>query len=135
MMTPTAIRATKAEVIVTGRGQFTGEIIRIDLHRLWMQQFSDNLARVGHSAAASGGAIISFRSRPGPSLFWGSAEMLPTNIVRHNEGGSTFQRSSGSAHWGAMSLPVIDMVAVGAAIGEYKALFGEAPSPTLRRPF
>ena len=49
----TSIRATKAEVAVTGRGKFTAKLIRIDLHRLWMQRFSDNLPRVGHSAAVS----------------------------------------------------------------------------------
>jgi AraC-like DNA-binding protein len=108
-----AIRATKAEVTVIGRGRFTAEITRIDLHRLWMQRFSDNLPRVGHSAGISGRAIISFRTQTGPSLLWGGAEMHPTNIVRHGEGENTFQRSSGSASWGAMSLPVEDMAAVG----------------------
>jgi len=82
-----AIRATKAEVTVTRRGRFTAEITRIDLHRLWMQRFSDNLPRVGHSAGMSGRAIISFRTQPGPSLLWGSVEMHPNNIVRHGEGG------------------------------------------------
>jgi len=43
----TSMRATKAEVTVTGRGRFTAKLIRIDLHRLWMQRFSDNLPRVG----------------------------------------------------------------------------------------
>ena len=43
----TSIRATKAEVTVSGRGKFTAKLIRIDLHRLWMQRFSDNLPRVG----------------------------------------------------------------------------------------
>jgi AraC-like DNA-binding protein len=108
-----SIRATKAEVTVTGRGEFTAKLTRIDLHRLWIQRFSDNLPRVGHSAATSGRAIISFRTQPGPSLLWGGAEMHPTNIVRHGEGESTFQRSSGSASWGAMSLPVEDAAAFG----------------------
>ena len=107
------IRATEAEMTVAERGQFTAKLIRIDLHRLWMQRFSDNLQRVGHSAAKAGRAVISFRTQPGPSLLWGGAEMLPTNIVRHGEGESTFQRSSGSASWGAMSLPIDDAAVVG----------------------
>ena len=109
-----SIRNTKAEVTVTGRGQFTAKIISIGLHRLWMQRFSDNLPRVGHSAATTGRVIISFRTHPGPSLLWGSAEMHATNIVRHGEGESTFQRSSGSANWGAMSLSL----EVAATVGE-----------------
>ncbi|HKM74470.1 MAG TPA: helix-turn-helix domain-containing protein [Stellaceae bacterium] len=111
-----AIRNTRAELTVIGRGHFTASVTRIDLHRLWMQRFSDNLPRVAHSAAGTGRAVISFRTEPGPSLLWSGVEMQPTNIIRHSEGKSSFQHSSGSACWGAMSLPVEDMVSVGAAI-------------------
>lgn len=107
------IRNTKAEVTVTGRGEFVAKIIRIDLHRLWMQRFSDNLPRIGHSAGDGGRITFSFRTRPGPSLFWGGGEMLTTNLVRHGQDESTFQRSFGSANWGAMSLPLRDAAAVG----------------------
>jgi AraC-like DNA-binding protein len=108
------IRNTRAEVVVTGRGQFTAEITRIDLHRLWMQRFSDNLPRVGHSTGTSGRerTVISFRTEPGARLLWGAAEMLPTNIIRHGDGESTFQRSYGSASWGGMSLPLADALAL-----------------------
>jgi hypothetical protein len=85
-----SIGATKAEVTVTGRGQFTANLTRIDLHRLWMQQFSDNLPRVAHSASMTGRAIISFRNKPGPSFLWSGAEMHPTDIMRSSEGGSCY---------------------------------------------
>jgi AraC-like DNA-binding protein len=111
-----SIRATRAELTVIGRGRFTARLTRIDLHRLWMQRFFDNLPRVGHSAAQTGRAIISFRTEPGPSLLWSGVEMRPTNIIRHSEGRNAFQRSSGSACWGAMSLTVEDMASVGAAM-------------------
>jgi AraC-like DNA-binding protein len=108
-----SIRNTKAEFTITERGHFSAKLTRIDLHRLWMQRFADNLPRVAHSAGTGGRVTISFRTQPGPTLFWGGAEMLPTNIVRHGEGGSPFQRSSGSAAWGAMSLPAEDAIAIG----------------------
>jgi len=111
-----AIRATKAEVVVTGRGQFTAKLIRIDLHRLWMQRYSDNLPRVAHSAPMTGRAIISFRTRPGPSLLSGGVEMHPTKIMRAAEGGSNFQRSYGLADSGSMSLPVEDVASLGATM-------------------
>ncbi len=111
-----AIRATRAELTVIGRGHFTAKLTRIDLLSLWMQRFSDNLPRVAHSAAMTGRAIISFRTEPGPSLLWSGVEMQPTNITRHSEGKNSFQRSSGSASWGAMSLPVEEMASVGAAL-------------------
>jgi AraC-like DNA-binding protein len=112
-----SIRATKAEVTVIGRGQFAAKLTCIDLHRLWMQRFSDNLPQLGHSASMTGRAIVSFRTQPGPSFVWNSAEMHPTDIMRHREGGSSYQRSSGAASWGAMSLPMEDMRCAGAAIG------------------
>jgi hypothetical protein len=40
--------------------------------------------------------------------------LQPGNIIQHNEGENAFQHSSGPAHWGAMSLPVSEMVSVGA---------------------
>ncbi|MGC2203166.1 MAG: hypothetical protein WA633_23880 [Stellaceae bacterium] len=63
-----AIGATRAEATVMGRAHFTAKLARIDLHRLWMQRFSDNLPRVMHSAQRTGRAIISFRTEPGPSF-------------------------------------------------------------------
>ena len=118
-----AIRAANAEINVTGRGRFTGEIIRIDLHRLWIQRFSDNLPRVGHSANMAGRAIFSFRTEPGPSLLAGGMELQPTSIVRHSEGQSFHRRSSGFASYGSMSLPVEEI----ATVGEEMAAFDLTP--------
>jgi hypothetical protein len=81
-----------------------------------MQRFSENLPRIIHSALVRGRAIIVFRTEPGPSLLWGGAEMHPSVIIQSSEGENAFQQSSGSARFGAMSLPVEEMVAVGAAV-------------------
>ena len=64
----------------------------------------------------AGRAIFSFRTEPGPSLLAGGMEMQPTSIVRHSEGQSYHRRSSGFASYGAMSLPVEEMAAVGEAM-------------------
>jgi hypothetical protein len=52
-----AIRATGAEMTVTGRGQFTAKRILIDMHRLWMQRFSENLPRIFHSRRVRSAAL------------------------------------------------------------------------------
>ena len=109
-------RATRAELTVTGRGRFTAKLIRIDLHRLWMQRHSEDLARIKHSANVAGRAIISFCAQPGPSLLWSGVELHPSTIVQHSENQSHYQRSSGFTHYGSMSLPLADIVAVGAAM-------------------
>jgi AraC-like DNA-binding protein len=113
-----AIRATNTEFTVTGRGRFSGKIIRIDLHRLWMQCAADNLPRISHSTNIAGRAVVSFRTRPGPSLLTAALEMQPTNIVRHSEGQSYHRRSSGLAAYGSISLPVAAMACSGAVIAD-----------------
>jgi AraC-like DNA-binding protein len=110
-----AIRNSKAEMTVTGRGQFSAELIQVDFHRLWIQRFSESLPRIAHSAHM-GRAVVTFRTRPGPRLLWNGAEMQPTNIVWHSERESAFQRSSGPTSFAAMSLPVEDMAAIGSAM-------------------
>jgi AraC-like DNA-binding protein len=110
-----SIRATNAEVTITGRGRFTAHLIRIDLHRLWLQRFSDNLPRIAHSANITGRSIISFRTKPGPSLLAGGLEIHPTNVLRHSHAEDYHQRSSGAASFGAMSMPLEDMASVGEA--------------------
>ena len=81
-----AIRGTSAELTVTGRGHFGAKLVRIDLHRLWMQRLSDNLPRILHLAAITGRAFITFRAEPGPSLLWGGLEMQATSLVRTQRG-------------------------------------------------
>jgi AraC-like DNA-binding protein len=111
-----AHRGVTSELTVIGRGHFTAKLTRIGLHRLGMQRSSDNLPRMAHSVNLKGLAIITFRTHPGPSLVRGGVEMQPTNIVRHGEDQEYYQRSSGSARFGAMSLAVEDMAAIGDAM-------------------
>src|SRR5262249_1901728 len=106
------------ELTVMERGHFTARLTRIDLHRLWMQRFSDNLSRISHIAGWGGRAVIAFRTEPGPSLLSSGGEMRTTNIVRYSEGENYYRRSSGYAAYGTMSLPVAEMAAVGEALAE-----------------
>jgi AraC-like DNA-binding protein len=108
-----AARATRAELIMTERGCFTAKLVRIDLQQLWMQRYFDNLPRIGHWANVAQRAIISFSTRQGPSLLAGGFEMHPSRIIRRSQAQSYFQRSSGSASFGSMSLPVEEMAAMG----------------------
>jgi hypothetical protein len=101
---------------VVGRGRFEAKLTQIELNRLRMQRFSDNLPRVAHSAAVTGRAIINFRIRPGPSMLANGVELEPTSIMRHSDGLDAFQRSSGCAFWGSMSLPVEEMASAGATL-------------------
>ena len=63
-----SIRAAQADLTITGRGWFTAKLIKINLHNVWMQRFSDNLPRVAHATDDPGNATIAFRTRPGPNF-------------------------------------------------------------------
>jgi AraC-like DNA-binding protein len=111
-----AIRHARFQLTVTERGHFTAEIICIDLHRLWMQRFSDSLPHITHSDSPGGRAIISFRTQPGPGLSWNGFDVQPAHIIRHRESGSSYLYSSGATSIGTMSLPLEDMASVGVVI-------------------
>jgi AraC-like DNA-binding protein len=111
-----AIRATTIGLTVTGRGKFNGKRVRIDFHRLWMQRLFENQARALHSSFVPGRAIVTFGISRGSSLVWGGSAIQPTNLIRHSEAEEAFQYASGPTNWGAMSLPVADMVSFGAAV-------------------
>jgi hypothetical protein len=80
-----SVRGTKAQLTITGRGRFEATITRVDLHRLWMQRFSDNLPRIGHYALASGRTMITFRTQPGPRQLAAGSEMYLDKVTRHSE--------------------------------------------------
>jgi hypothetical protein len=112
----TAIRQETSELTVTERGHFTAKLTRIDLHRLWMQRFCDNLPRISHITGWGGRAVIAFRTETGPSLLSNGIEMEPTNLVRYSEGQNYYRRSSGFAAYAGMSLPLAEMAAFGEAL-------------------
>ena len=106
----------QVELTVTGRGRYTAKLTRINLNRLWISRFDSNLPWVGHTATLAERAWVSFRTEDGTSLFSGGVETRPTEVMRHSAGRSYHLRSSGLARSGFMSLPVEDMLLVGATI-------------------
>jgi AraC-like DNA-binding protein len=111
-----AIRQGTLELTVTERGYLTAKHIRIDLHRLWMQRVSENLSRIYHVDGWGRRAIIAFRAQTGSSLVHSGVELQPSNIVRFSAGQGYYQHSSGPTCFSSVSLPVADMVSVGAAM-------------------
>jgi AraC-like DNA-binding protein len=110
-----AIKGGQIELTVTERGRFTGELTRVHFHRLWMQRFSENRPWVCHVTLMPARAYIQFPTAPRPSLNAGGLEILPTNIIRHRLADDFYQRASDATSHAAMSLPLEDLVTVGAA--------------------
>jgi AraC-like DNA-binding protein len=113
-----AIRGARATLTVTGRGQFRAGIVRIDLNDLWMQRHSEDLPRIVYSAKVPGRNVISFRTQPGSSLLLAGIETQLSAIIRHGgDADGFYQSSSGSAHFGSMSLPIDKIIALSAVAG------------------
>src|SRR5271165_973966 len=110
------VRNSNVELTPVGRGPFFGEIVALNLHRLWMQRFSENLPRVVYANNVPGRVIINFRAQPGPPLMSDGLELLPHTILRYAEGQTFIQRSQGASVFSAMSLPVEDVAAVAATL-------------------
>lgn len=83
-----SIRATRYEMTVTGRGRFAAELVRINLHDLWMQRFSSNLPWISHAENLSGRAIFVFHTQAGADLLRGVNEMRRSDIARLADGQS-----------------------------------------------
>jgi AraC-like DNA-binding protein len=109
-----SVRASKVQLTLTGAGDFEAKIVRIDLHRLWLQRFDDNLPRVAHAANLKGRAIIMFRAGPGPELLRNGRPLELSALRRCADGQESYERSAGRAVRGAMSLPVEDLAEFGA---------------------
>ena len=109
-----AIRGANVELTVTGRGDFTAKLTRIDLRRLWMQRYSESLPRICDvTDIASARLFIAFRTTPGPSLFQGGTEIQVFALLQAAETDNLYQHSSGATEFANMSLPIEDLAAVG----------------------
>ena len=124
-----SFREAQVEITVTARGQFAAELTRIHLHRVRIQRFSDELPRLAHSALATGSAMFSWLTQPGPRQLSSGVEMQSTSIMRHSEGNSNYLRSSGFARYGSMSLPVEDLALVGEVVVELDLTPPRDPMP------
>ena len=121
------MQATSAEVSITRSGYFAAKLARISLHSVWMQQYSETLPRLAHFDNMPGRAVFAFQTRAGPGLLWDGTETPPGAIIRLIDGQSGFLRSTGPSHFASMSLPVADIHAIGATLGDTD--FTPPPNP------
>ena len=110
-----SVRAAKIQLAITGRGRFAAKLVRVDLHRLWLQRFEDNLPRIAHKSHFAGRAIFVF-SGSSPDLVRNGIVMGKATLRRCGDDRESYELSAGRALTGAMSLPVGDMAAFGAEI-------------------
>jgi AraC-like DNA-binding protein len=113
----TSIRASEVKVVVTAPGEFRAELIRIDLHRLWMQRSWTSLPLIAHSAVHKSRSVILFPTdAQKPSFSHSGMEVSHRDIVFNSAGSEHHHRTSTAYCWGAMSLSPEDLAAAGQAL-------------------
>jgi AraC-like DNA-binding protein len=111
-----ALRQGTVKLTVTQRGTFNANLCSIDLHRLWIQRLSEDLARTSHVDGRGGRAIIVFRTQAGPSVIRNGAELSVSSISQLRSGQSYYQHTSGPTSHCGMSLPLDEVASLGAAV-------------------
>jgi AraC-like DNA-binding protein len=109
-----AIRGSEAEIYPTARGNFRAEIIRIDLHQLWMQRVEEGLPALVQAAEAAERPTIFFLAETNHrETQFNGVQFLPGEIAFSPPNGFDNNRSFGPTTWGAMSLSLEDFAAAG----------------------
>lgn len=117
MHTHANMRRPRVKGVVTSRGEYSAELTRIDLHCLWMQRGDESLPRVLNiSPNGERPAIVFATSQNQPALHFDGRELPQHEIIVTGFGLPIHFRSSGTCHWGAMSLTLEDLAAALQAI-------------------
>jgi AraC-like DNA-binding protein len=134
------IRNQKVEGVVTARGYYRVELVRIDLHRLWMHRGDESLSRILNYTPSGKRATLLFATDQSQS-----AVHIRGTEVSHDEvtvigfGSADHYRSSAGHRWGALSLTLEDLAEAGQAINGRELIarphthFIRPPSPLLAR--
>jgi AraC-like DNA-binding protein len=111
------IRNLQIDGLVLRRSKFRARSTRIDLHRLWMHRFDEDLPRIMKVKPSGVRALIIFpTSRDQPAMQVNGVEMSQNQIAKLGLDGEWYLRSSAPCRWGTMSLAPEDLAATSEAI-------------------
>ena len=113
----TGIRNLQIVGIVQRRGEFRARSTRIDLHRLWMHRFDENLPCIMKVTPSRTRALIIFATGADrPTMRVNGIEISQNQIANIALDWEWYLRSSAPCEWGTMSLAPKDLRAAGEAI-------------------
>jgi AraC-like DNA-binding protein len=111
------IRNLQIDGLVVRGGEFRAKSTRIDLHRLFMCGFEENLPRVMKVTPSGRRAGILFATHPDqPTMLMNGIEISQGQIARAGLHLEWYLRSSAPCKWGTMSLTPEDLAAAGETI-------------------
>jgi AraC-like DNA-binding protein len=113
----TGIRNLQIVGIVQRRGAFRARSTRVDLHRLWMHRFDEDLPRIMKVTPSRKRAVITFLiGADQPAMQVNGIEISPNQIANIALDWEWYLRCSTPCEWGTMSLAPEDLAAVGETI-------------------
>ncbi len=110
------IRPLNAEFLVTGRGQFAGQVTKIDLHHLWMQSLVESLPRIWQVVTNSNRIGIWFQTAPGFAFYADGIELKEAELGLLVPTTAFWHRASGPSRLGSMSLPIAEAAELSVAL-------------------
>ena len=113
----TGIRNLQIVGIVERRGEFRARSTRIDLHRVWMHRFDEDLPRIMKVTPSGTRALIVFATGADqPAMQVNGIEISRDQIANIALDWEWYLRSSAPCEWGTMSLAPKDLRAADEAI-------------------
>jgi len=115
-----AVRASRVEIFVNQPGTFKANLMRIDLHRLWMQRGEQTLGVVYHYSLDRNRSPIFFLDDDQEApIHIRRMDVSPGEILFPASGADEYHRSFAGCRWRSMSLTPEDLAAAGRAIAGY----------------
>jgi AraC-like DNA-binding protein len=103
--------------LVERRGEFRARLARIDLHRLWMCRFAEDLPRIMKVRPSRTRASIIFETGADqPAMRFNGIEISQNEIATIALDWEWYLRSSASCEWGTVSLTPEDLAAASKTI-------------------
>jgi AraC-like DNA-binding protein len=111
------IRNLSIDGLVTERGKFRAEAALIDLHRLQMGRFDEDLPRIMRVTPSGSRFLILFATDSSrPAMLANGIDTAQDQIAMFGVHWPYYLRSSAGSGWGTMSLMPEDLAAAGTAI-------------------
>ena len=107
------------EIVVTPkeRGNYTAKVISMNLHGLWVQRMSENLARTYYiEPGGNDRTFLAFQTEAGPIQAYRGLELRMRDILSVRSGTSYHANSSGAVGLSSMSLAEREIMVYGEAI-------------------
>jgi AraC-like DNA-binding protein len=99
-----ALHPVGKPLTITGRGDFTAELTRIEFHHLWMQRSRESLPRCWGVEMSPTRTGICFPTAPGPAISWRGVELAADEVLPLSASAYGQHMLSGRTDWGSMSL-------------------------------